>query len=125
MISIITGIIGLVVATVIILLMRQDRLHAQHGLGWIIVAIGFALLGFSPGIIDTVAKEFGIGYPPVLGLTLGIALLVIKVLFMDIERSRIEIRNQRLVQRVAMLEADMKSLAKSQTEEVEESSGAT
>ena len=112
MISIITGIIGLVVATVIILLMRQDRLHAQHGLGWIIVAIGFALLGFSPGIIDTVAKEFGIGYPPVLGLTLGIALLVIKVLFMDIERSRIEIRNQRLVQRVAMLEADMTALAK-------------
>ena len=106
----ITGIIGLVVATLILLLMRKDRLHAQHGLGWIIVAIGFALLGFSPGIVDTVAKEFGIGYPPVLGLTLGIALLVIKVLFMDIERSRIEIRNQRLVQRVAMLEADLNKL---------------
>jgi hypothetical protein len=124
MISIITGIIGLVVATVIILLMRQDRLHVQHGLGWIIVAIGCAGLGFSPGIIDTVAKEFGIGYPPVLGLTLGIAILVIKVLFMDIERSHVEVRNQRLVQRVAMLEADMKSMANSQGEEIEESSGA-
>ena len=112
MISTITGIIGLVVATVIILLMRQDRLHVKHGLGWIIVAIGFALLGFSPSIIDTVAKEFGIGYPPVLGLTLGISILVIKVLLMDIERSRIEIRNQRLVQRVAMLEADLKKLQK-------------
>ena len=110
MISIITGIIGLVVATLIILLMRQDRLHVQHGLGWIFVAIGFALLGFSPGVIDAVAKEFGIGYPPVLGLTLGIAILVIKVLFMDIERSRIEIRNQRLVQRLAMLEADLNKL---------------
>ena len=112
MISVITGIIGLVVATVIILLMRQDRLHVQHGLGWIIVAIGFALLGFSPSIIDRVAKEFGIGYPPVLGLTLGIAILVIKVLLMDIERSRIEVRNQRLVQRVAMLETDLKKLQK-------------
>jgi hypothetical protein len=29
---------------------------------------------------------------------------------MDIERSRIEIRNQRLVQRVAMLEADLNKL---------------
>lgn len=124
MASIVTGTIGLLVAAIIITLIRKDSLHAQHGLGWIIIAIGFALLGSSPGIIDMVAKEFGIGYPPVLGLTLGIAILVIKVLFMDIERSRIEVRNQRLVQRVAMLEADMKSLAKSQTEAIEESSGA-
>jgi hypothetical protein len=110
MFSLITGIIGVIVATLIIVLMRKDRLHVQHGVGWIAVAIGFALLGFSPSIIDQVAIALGVGYPPVLGLTLGIAILVIKVLFMDIERSRIEMRNQRLVQRVAMLEADMKAL---------------
>ncbi|MEP4149544.1 MAG: DUF2304 domain-containing protein [Halioglobus sp.] len=114
MFSIVTGIIGLLVAVIIIILMRRDRLHAQHGLGWIIVALGFALLGFSPEIIDRVAQYFGIAYPPVLALTLGIAVLVIKVLLMDIERSRIEVRNQRLVQRVAMLEADLKKLSKSQ-----------
>jgi hypothetical protein len=113
MFSIVTGIIGLLVAVIIIVLMRRDRLHAQHGLGWIIVALGFALLGFSPEIIDRVAQYFGIAYPPVLALTLGIAILVIKILLMDIERSRIEVRNQRLVQRVAMLEADLKELSKS------------
>jgi hypothetical protein len=31
---------------------------------------------------------------------------------MDIERSRIELRNQRLVQRVAMLEADLRKMLK-------------
>ena len=112
MVSIVTGTIGLLVAAIIIVLMRKDSLHAQHGLGWIIVALCFALLGFSPEIIDYIARQFGVAYPPVLALTLGIAVLVIKILLMDIERSRIEVRNQRLIQRMAMLEADLKKLKK-------------
>ena len=112
MISIITGSIGLIVAGTIIVMMRRDTLHAQHGLGWIIVALCFALLGFSPEIIDNIAKQFGVAYPPVLALILAIAVLVIKILLMDIERSRMEVRNQRLIQRMAMLEADLKKLQK-------------
>ena len=112
MISIVTGSIGLLVAAIIIFMMRRDTLHAQHGLGWIIVALCFALLGFSPEIIDYIAKQFGVAYPPVLALILAIAVLVIKILLMDIERSRIEVRNQRLIQRMAMLEADVKKLQK-------------
>lgn len=110
MIALITGAIGLAVAGGIILLMRKDTLHAQHGLGWVAVALAFALLGFSPGIIDKIAGYFGVGYPPVLALTLGIALLVLKILLMDIERSRTELRNQRMVQRIGMLEADLRRL---------------
>jgi hypothetical protein len=110
MISLVTSAIGILVGLLIIVLMRKDRLHVQHGLGWIIVAAGFALLGFSPSIIDHIAKHLGIAYPPVLALTVGIAVLVVKVLLMDIERSRIEVRNQRLIQRVAMLEAEFKTL---------------
>ena len=113
MISIVTGSIGLLVAAIIIFMMRRDTLHAQHGLGWIIVALCFALLGFSPEIIDHIAKQFGVAYPPVLALTLAVAVLVIKILLMDIERSRIELRNQRLIQRMAMLDADLKQLKKS------------
>lgn len=111
MIPIITGIIGLCIAALIILLIRKDRLHVTHGIGWIIIAIGFTGLGLAPGIFDHIAtKFFGIAYPPVLALTLGIAMLVIKILLMDIERSRIEMRNQRLIQRMAMLEADLDKL---------------
>lgn len=114
MFSIVTGIIGLLVAFAIIILMRKDSLHAKHGVAWFVVALGFALLGFSPELVDRVAQYFGIAYPPVLALTLGIALLVVKILLMDIERSRIEVRNQRLIQRVAMLEANLKKLQKSE-----------
>ena len=112
MISFITGAIGLSVAGLIVWLIRKDRLHVNHGFGWIVAAAGFALLGFAPGIIDTIAMKLGIAYPPVLGLIVAIVILVIKTLLMDIERSRLEIRNQRLTQRVAILEADLKGLAK-------------
>jgi hypothetical protein len=110
MVSLVTGTIGLIIAGLILFLIRKDRLHAHHGLGWIVIALGFALLGFSPSIIDRLAALLGIGYPPVLALTLAISLLVLKILLMDIERSRLEARNLRLIQRVAMLEADLKAL---------------
>jgi hypothetical protein len=113
MIELVTGALGLAVALLIMLLIRRDKLHVDHGLGWVLVAVAFALLGFSPGIVDWVAARLGIGYPPVLGLSLAIAVLVIKTLLMDIERSRIDVRNRRLTQRVAMLEAQLASLQES------------
>ena len=112
MISVVTGTIGLLVAALIILLIRKDRMHIQHGLGWIVVAAVFALLGFSPGLFDQFAHYVGVSYPPILALTLGVGLLIIKILLLDIEHSRIEIRNQRLIQRVAMLEADLRKSQK-------------
>ena len=114
MVSLITGAIGLVVAGLIVWLIRKDRLHVNHGFGWIIAAVGFALLGFAPGIVDAIAERLGVGYPPVLGLTLAIVILVVKMLLMDIERSRLEMRNQRLMQRVAMLEAEVERIRSAQ-----------
>lgn len=111
MIALLTGAIGLAAAGLIIWLVRKDRLHVNHGFGWMAAAAGFALFGFAPGIIDTVASWFGVAYPPVLGLTLAIVVLVIKLLLMDIERSRLEMRSQRLTQRLAMLEADVRRLS--------------
>ena len=110
MVSLVTGTIGIAVASLIILLIRKDRLHVRHGLGWILVAVAFAVFGIFPGLIDALANTLGIGYPPILGLTVAIALLVLKVLLMDIERSRLEVRNQRLVQRLALLESGLRDL---------------
>ena len=59
-------------------------------------------------IRDSLARLTGVSYPPILGITVAVALLVIKILLMDLERSRIEMRNQRLIQRVAILEADIR-----------------
>ena len=114
MIPLVTGLIGLTVAILIIALVRKDRLHVRHGLGWLGVAGGFALLGLLPGLFDRLAIYFGIAYPPVLALTIGIVILVIKILLMDIDRSHLEMRNQRLVQRIAMFEAELTEMKNKQ-----------
>jgi hypothetical protein len=106
----VTSTIGLLVAAIILFLIRRDRLHVRHGLVWVGVAAGFAVLGLFPGALDRIAQWLGIAYPPVLALTIAIALLVLKVLAMDIERARLETRSQRLVQRLGMLEADLRQL---------------
>ena len=115
-VQIITGGMGLLAAALIIWLVRRDHLHADHGVGWVVVAGSFALLGFAPGIIDRIAHGFGIGYPPALGLSIAVIVLVVKTLLMDIERANIKVANRRLTQRVGLLEAEIDELKRLQAE---------
>ncbi len=110
MFSLVSGIIGIVAALTIIVLIRRDHLHVRYGLWWIAVAAAFVVLGFFPQTIDWLAPKLGVSYGPVLALTLGLTIFVIKVLTSDIARSRNEARIVRLVQRVAMLEAELQAL---------------
>jgi hypothetical protein len=106
----ITGFIGIATAVTIVVLIRRDHLHVRYGLWWMAAALAFALLGLFPSMVDGIAHHLGIGYPPILALTLGIVVLVIKILVMDIERSRNVVKMQRLIQRVALLEADLRKI---------------
>ncbi|MDA0891578.1 MAG: DUF2304 domain-containing protein [Proteobacteria bacterium] len=108
-------VIGLVAAATIFLLVRRDKLHVNHALGWVLVAALFTLLGLAPMVMDYIALKLGIGYPPTLALTLGIVILTIKILLMDIERSRSEVALHRVTQRLAIQEAKIEALA-AQTE---------
>jgi len=110
MVALITGIIGIAAAVSILLLIRKDHLHVRYGLWWVTVAILFALLGLFPAFFDDIAKYLGIAYPPVLALTISVVVLVIKILVMDIERSRAAISLQRLTQRIALLESDLREM---------------
>mgnify|MGYP001272123301 CR=1 FL=1 len=110
MISLITGIVGLSISLVIVWLIRKDSLHIKHGLGWIFVAFTFSLLVFFPSIFDFLAVKIGIGYPPILALVVGFGVVVIKLLLMDIERSKLEVRHQRLIQRVALIETNVEAV---------------
>jgi hypothetical protein len=110
LISLVTGTIGIATAITIMVLIRRDHLHVRYGLWWVAAAVVFALLGFVPAIFDSIALYLGIAYSPILALTLGATILVIKILVMDIERSRNAIKLQRLVQRIALLESDFRQL---------------
>lgn len=107
MFSLVSGMIGLAAAVWIIFLIRRDHLNVRYGMWWILVAAAFVLLGFYPGFFDWLAAQVGIAYGPVLALTLGLTVFAIKLLTLDIARSRSETRIVRLVQRISMLEAQL------------------
>jgi len=110
MVALITSIIGITAAIVILILIRRDHLHVRYGMLWVAAAVAFALLGLFPALFDSFAKYMGIANPPILALTIGLVVLVLKILVMDLERSRNAIRMQRLVQRIGLLESDLREM---------------
>jgi len=112
MIPLVTSAIGLSVAALIILLIRTDRLHVTHGIGWLVAAFVMAGLGFAPSIFDSIATRLGITYAPALAFTLGFGLIIIKLLIDDIERSRLKMQHTRMIQRMAILENDLRRAKK-------------
>ena len=84
MVALITGIIGIITAIIILILIRKDHLHVRFGLLWVAAAIAFALLGLFPSLFDSFAKFMGIARPPILALTIAVAVLVLKILVMDL-----------------------------------------
>lgn len=110
MTEVFTGLTGLLVAGVIIYLVRRDQIHVRHGVGWLVVAGIFVLLGFAPSLLDQIALWLDVSYPPTVALVVGGSALILKAVISDVELSRSEMRLMRLVQRVAMLEADIRRL---------------
>ena len=99
-------ILGFIIAGVIILLVRKDRLHTRYSLWWLMIALGSIVLGAFPRLIDRIAAIFGVHYPPVLLIIAGIGLILIKMLTMDIDRSEQERKLRILVQRLAVFEGE-------------------
>ena len=107
MINVLMSLLGLAIAAAIVLLVRRDKLHVKYGFTWLFAAAGFALLGLAPKATDVVASYLDISYPPALAFSFAILVLVVKALIIDIDRAKTEVRIQRLIQRVAMLEASL------------------
>ncbi|HRZ07198.1 MAG TPA: DUF2304 domain-containing protein [Candidatus Competibacteraceae bacterium] len=96
---------GITIAVVILLLVRRDHLHGPYAIWWIGAAVTIGILGFFPRFFDYLAMYVGVSYPPILAIVLGFSMLLVKILTMDLERSRQERLIRRLAQRLAILEA--------------------
>ena len=103
-----TTIIGIVIALFIFFLIRRDILHVKRSLWWIGIAVLIVIMGFFPYQTAQLGALFGVNYPPILILTVGMGFILIKILSMDLERSRQERMLRRLIQKIAMLESSQK-----------------
>ncbi|WP_448552137.1 DUF2304 domain-containing protein [Thalassotalea montiporae] len=105
-----SSIIGAIIALVIYWLVRRDHLAPKQAVRWVLVALTIFVLGAFPGLIDKFGHAMGIAYPPVIPLILGICAALLKILLMDIERNKMNITQSRLVQKLAILEAEVDEL---------------
>ena len=107
MLSAVTTVFGLVVASLLLMLVRRDHLHISHGVGWSVAIALSALLGFAPNIFDALASAIGVAYATILGVSIAIAALVTKALITDIELTKLRVKHHILVQKL-LLDANIK-----------------
>ncbi|BCX80927.1 hypothetical protein MIT9_P0505 [Methylomarinovum caldicuralii] len=103
-----SALLGFTLAVVILWLIYKDHMHTRHAFWWMAVAVTVFVLGFFPNLVDWLGLRLGVAYPPVLALVAAIGVLLVKLLLMDIENSRQERALRRLIQRMALLEAELK-----------------
>ncbi|HET8898164.1 MAG TPA: DUF2304 domain-containing protein [Rhodanobacteraceae bacterium] len=106
----VSAIIGVGLALTILLLVRRDRLHGPYALWWLLVAAAALVLGLFPQLVDWLARLTGVYYPPALPIIIGLALVLVRLLKLDIDRSHQERNLRRLTQQMALLEDELTRL---------------
>ncbi len=101
-----SSILGLLLAGIILWLIRRDHLHSHHALWWLLVALIVMVLGIFPRLIDFLAYQLGVNYPPTLLFILGMGMILIKVISIDLHQSDLERKIRRLAQKLAILADD-------------------
>ncbi|WP_161598392.1 DUF2304 domain-containing protein [Pseudodesulfovibrio senegalensis] len=105
-------IIAVCFVAVIIALVRRQRLNVLYTYWWTFSAAAILALGIFPQMLDHVGRFLGISYPPILAIVVGLCMLFVKVLTMDIERTRQEKQIRILAQRMAAYEARLDAMAR-------------
>lgn len=104
-----SAILGLILASTILWLIRRDHLHSHHALWWLLVAFMVMLLGIFPTMIDWIASWLGVNYPPTLLFIFGMGMILVKVISIDLHQSKLERKIRRLAQQIAILEGEQSS----------------
>jgi len=108
--QIVSSVIGVILSISIYWLVRRDHLAPSQALRWVFVASVVLVLGTFPVLIDWIGNAVGISYPPIIPVIVGLGAALIKILLMDIQQNKSQITQDRIVQKLAMLEAEIDKL---------------
>ncbi len=101
-------IIGAILSISILYLVRKGKMHGPYATWWLLVAVSAIVLSIFPNIVDWVAAQVGITYPPTLLLVLSVSMILIRMLTMDMALTKKERKIRRLTQKMAILEDAIK-----------------
>jgi hypothetical protein len=92
-------------------LVRRGRLREEYSFIWIVCALALVVLSVWRGLLDRVAAELGIHYPPALLLLVLVVFVFLGFLHASVVMSRQRGQIERLVEEVAILNARCRALA--------------
>lgn len=96
--------LGVTVGVAILWMVRRNQLVVAHSLWWLTISFGSVTIGVFPRWMDWIALKMGVYYPPIFAVVVVLAMLLLKLLTMDLELSRRERQIRGLAQRLAILE---------------------
>jgi hypothetical protein len=102
-----SAILGVALAGAILFLVRRDHLHGPYAVWWFGVATATFVLGVFPSLVVWLGHATGIFYAPILPIIIGLSLVLLRLLKLDIDRSKQERRIRRLTQKLAILEQEL------------------
>ena len=105
-----SAILGVALAGAILFLVRRDHLHGPYAVWWFGVASATFVLGVFPSLVVWLGHATGIFYAPILPIIIGLSLVLLRLLKLDIDRSKQERRIRRLTQKLAILEQELTRL---------------
>jgi hypothetical protein len=105
-----SAILGIGLTAAILFLVRRDHLHGPYAVWWFAVAAATFALGVFPTLVVWLGRVTGIVYAPVLPIIVGLSLILIRMLKLDIDRSKQERQIRRLTQKLAILEQELDRL---------------
>jgi hypothetical protein len=100
------GLLGGLLAALILYLIRRDQLYLRDAIFWLATALASIMFGLFPALIDWMGNAAGVAYAPALILALVCSVLTIKALLGDIALTALRRDVRRLNQRVALIDAE-------------------
>lgn len=107
---VLAAIIAIGLSLTIFYLVRKDHIVPKVAARWFFVSVVVLVLGLAPELVDKLGLQLGIGYPPIIPVLFALCVAAVKVLLMDIEMQKLNTRLERMIQKSAMLEAEVDQL---------------
>ena len=104
---VVAAVIGVATMIGILRLVRRRQLRAKYSLLWLAIGVAFVVLGVSPSLLDWAARQVGVAYAPDLLFLMGTVFLVVMVVHLSWELSRLEDRTKVLAEEVALLRTEV------------------
>jgi hypothetical protein len=108
-----TTALSVLLMLLVLISVRRAHIRVEYSVSWLAAAAALFVLSRSRGLLEVVAGELGITYPPlVLMLILGCVFVIIFFRF-SVIISKLKDDNIALAQKVAMLEYQLESFRRS------------